>query len=63
MASRIAVESFLTVTPSRWTSDGREGSARLTRFCVCTTAVSTFVPRSKVTSTVSTPSFELREKK
>ena len=63
MPSRIAVESFLTVTPSRCTSEGSDGSARLTRFCVCTTAVSMFVPRSNVTSTVSTPSFELREKK
>ena len=58
----MAVETFLTVMPSRCTSGGSDGSARLTLFCVCTTAVSTSVPRSKVTSMVMTPSFELREK-
>ncbi len=48
-------EDFSVTTPMRCTSAGRRGAARATRFCTCTCAMSTSVPGSKVTVSVSGP--------
>jgi len=43
-----AAENFKMLIPCRTTSGGICGSASFTRFCVCTWAISTFVPISNV---------------
>jgi hypothetical protein len=50
---------FCTETPSCVTADGSCGSARLTRFCTCTCAMSGSVSSEKYTVSVSWPLAEL----
>ncbi len=49
-------DCLTVVTPRRRTCSGSLGNACDTRFCTCTWALSTSVPRRNVTVTVSTPS-------
>ena len=49
-------DDFSVVTPSAWTSWGRRGVARATRFWTLTWAWSRSVPRAKVTVSVRLPS-------
>ena len=62
MASRKALDTFFTVTPCCCTSGGSRGMAMLTRFCVCTVAMSGLVPSLNVTCMFSVPSLALVER-
>jgi len=52
----MSFERFCTMMPLRRTSSGSRGSATLTRLLSWNTAVSTFVPTSKVAVIVTVPS-------
>src|SRR4029077_13699958 len=54
--SRMLGDFFLVETPIALTVSGSDGSARLTRFCTRTCAMSRFVPSLKVTVRLYPPS-------
>ncbi len=49
-------ERFSVIRPTWRTTSGRRGSACVTRFCVCTCAISRLVPSRKVTVIEKLPS-------